>query len=70
MSQKRLRLTTRTLVFIFGILTLLIPILVFFFVRGKVGRLINIYAAIGIFGSIVIATTIATNAELLASLAA
>ena len=58
------------MVLLFGLLVLLAPILVLYFVRTPPGRLAVVCTAIGLFGGIVAMTTTATNAELLASMAA
>lgn len=57
-------------VLFFGLLALLVPILILYFVKGHSGRLAVVCVAIGAFAIIVATTTSASNAELLASMAA
>jgi hypothetical protein len=69
-SRVKLERAIRAAMVFFGLLSLLVPIIALYFVRGKTSRLAIVCAATSIFAVAVALGTTAKNEQVLASMAA
>lgn len=68
-SQKKLRRLVRSGVVAFGLISLLAPILVMYFVHSRAARVVVVCVSIAAFAIAISLITTATNSELMAAIA-